>query len=46
MFVSRGKILARRDWEAKISLNNVVISSYWMKSDIPEEGTAGENEAS
>lgn len=29
VFRTRGKIFARRDWETKISLNNVVISSQW-----------------
>ena len=31
VFQTKGQIFARRDWETKISLNNVVISSQWEK---------------
>lgn len=29
VFRSKGRVFARRDWETKISLNNVVLSSTW-----------------
>ena len=44
VFTSHGKILARRDWEAKISLNNVVISSYWEKVDITQGKNSPEDQ--
>jgi len=39
VFRTKGRIFARRDWETRVSLNNVVIASQWEKVPTNQEQT-------
>ena len=45
-YVTKGRIFARRDHEAKISLNTVVTSAKWAKVNLPETAETQEGSVS